>query len=168
LAAPTDDASGPALYQPYIPTPIPPRSSTIPPAPASSMPLIVPQHAPVATLPVPSILVLNREAFYHPPAPPAYAPARPRRNAFGAFAIAFVAPLVAVALVMGWLTYAKSIKVRDEAVSTTTTRAAVVAPVKLETPVVTPAPSAKPDAPEMLVVEVKSLKSAPSPRKSRR
>lgn len=161
----TDDASGPALYQPYIPTPIPPRSagSTLPP-PVASMLESIP-----APPRVPSIVVLDPQAFYHPPPPPSYAPARPRRSAFGAFAIAFVAPLIAVALLIGGVSYAKARKA-DRGVASTS---AVITPVKLETPapVIPPAaPSAKVDKvgePPMLVVEVKALKSAPQ-RKTRR
>lgn len=160
----SDDASGPALYQPYIPTPIPPRSagSTLPP-PISAMLDSIP-----APPRVPSIVVLDPYAFYHPPPPPSFAPARPRRNAFGAFAIAFVAPLLAVALVIGGVSIMKARKA-DKGVASTS---AIVQPVKLETAapiVVTPAvaPSAKVEEPAMLVVEVKALKST-TPRKSRR
>lgn len=164
-AALPDAASGPALYHPYIPTPIPPRSSTLPPPPPSTL------EALPAPPRMPSIVVLDPHAFYHPPPPPGFAPARPRRSAFGAFAIAFVAPLVAVALVIGGISYAKSRPATPDVVSTTSN---VAAPVKLETtePVVVapPAPpSAQAEEPPMLVVEVNALKSAPAtPRKSRR
>ncbi|MFO0740714.1 MAG: hypothetical protein U0270_32755 [Labilithrix sp.] len=178
----SDDASGPALYQPYIPTPIPPRSSTLPPPPPSTLTslhaeLAAPARVSSSTCFPASIVVLDPQAFYHPPAPPAaFAPARPRRNAFGAFAIAFVAPLVAVALIIGGISDAKARKadhgVDTNAVSVTHTNAATM-PVSLETsaPVVSPSariePSNRVDEPPMLVVEVKALKSAPQ-RKSRR
>ena len=151
LANPSDDASGPALYQPYIPTPIPPRaSSTIPPAP---------------------IVVLNHQSFYHPP-PPAMtsiAPARPRRNAFGAFAIAFIAPLVVVAMIIGGVSYAKARKAEHgSAVSTTTINNAELV-VETPKPVSDlPATIVTKNEPPMLVVEVKSLKSVPASRNKRR
>lgn len=179
----SDDASGPALYQPYIPTPIPPRAgSTIPPAPATlrSFDLAAPQLPPPPR--VPSIVVLDPQTFYHPPPPLvafAAAPARPRRSAFGAFAIAFVAPLIAFALIIGGINYAKLRKTSHHDIASTTSvtsvkletqAAATPVPVKLETPtpvVPVAAISAQPVAEPMLVVEVKSLKSAPSPRKRR-
>jgi hypothetical protein len=176
----TDDASGPALYQPYIPTPIPPRASSTLPPPSSTLEML---PAPPR---MPSIVVLDPHAFYHPPYRPAFAPARPRRSAFGAFAIAFIAPLVAVALLIGGVSYAKTRKPSQGTAMTTTsivprppgggsrllddkTR---VSPVKLEAaePVVAsaspPSISVKAEEPPMLVVEVKALKSAP-PRKRR-
>jgi hypothetical protein len=162
----TDDASGPALYQPYIPTPIPPRASSTLPPPSSTLEML---PAPPR---VPSIVVLDPHAFYHPYAPspkPAFLPARPRRNAFGAFAIAFIAPLVGVALVIGGLSYAKTRTANRGSAMTTS----IVTPIKLETPepvVASAAPppptSLKAEEPPMLVVEVKALKSAP-PRKRR-
>lgn len=177
----TDDASGPALYQPYIPTPVPPRSSSIPPAPSS----VTLSSASVSTVPpapaVPSILVLNREAFFHPPPPPHYVPARPRRSAFGAFAIAFIAPLVVVALILGALSFHGSRKTESVPVGITTTNAALVpiakpeiAPIaRVETARVETAPVTASVAPPktdaaILVVDVKSLKpAAPAPRKRR-
>lgn len=165
----TDDASGPALYQPYTPTPVPPRSSSIPPAPPSTVPF------PMRALAPPPLPRLDHPGFavLPPSPPPSFAPARPRRGAFGAFAIAFVAPLVLVVLALGVIGYSKARKPKADAVTSQ-----VGTPVKAETPapIATPStPVAAPSAPlmargeePMLVVEVKSLKSAPSsPRKRR-
>lgn len=161
----TDDAAGPALYQPYIPTPVPPRSSSIPPAPSSVSTASVVPAAPA----VPSILVLNREAFFHPPAPPHYVPSRPRRSAFGAFAIAFIAPLVLVALILGALTFHGRSKTESVPVGITTTNAALVPIAKHESGPIEVAPKVEaPKTDAILVVDVKSLKAAPpAPRKRR-
>ncbi|MBX3226691.1 MAG: hypothetical protein KIT84_39280 [Labilithrix sp.] len=165
LAA-TDDCVGPALYQPYIPTPIPPRPvAAIAVEDTVVMPRIpsLPPPPPVAPAP---ILVLDRQAFYHPAGPirPFAAP-RSRRSALGWAALA-LAPFIALVALASVLI-----------ASRWHPKVGAALPSKMETPpsvVVAPEPpppsldvpkSATPEEPTIIVVDVNSLKPAKSKKR---
>ncbi len=152
----TDDCSGPALYRPYIPTPVPP------PCTSSSA-----EAAP--------ILILDRDAFFHPAGQiPGFADLSgrepERRISLVWVAAAFLAPLAIAALVLVALTAAglwSGASVTGLASAPLhPSEQAISPPEPLTAPAASPsaagpAAAARSDAPSLLVLDVNSLKSAP-------
>lgn len=182
----TDDCAGPAVYRPYVPTPVPPRPvlasadetvvmPRIPAPPALPAPPLHPPSAPTRA----PILVLDHGSFYHPAGPiPGFArPSRPRRGALAWTAIA-VAPLLALLVLAGAFTFGRTwrpsigaampaapAKVEPSPSPSTPSPPEAAAPVA--PPAETAAEPSRPLSaaePELVVVDVKSLKPA-KPRK---
>ncbi len=150
----TDDCSGPALYRPYIPTPVPPAMTD-------------------ATF-SPPILVLDRDAFYHPAGLiPGFADMSGRdsthRISLTWVAAAFLAPLAVAALLLLvlaaagiWSGAPVTQPIRQPVVLSAVAAPPPAAPVTLTA---TPASvAAAGDVPSVLVVDVNSLKSSPPAR----
>lgn len=156
LLTATDDCAGPAVYKPYIPTPIPP-----PPSPEQTvvMPRLPSQPPP--------ILVLDHQAFYHPPVSHSIAP-RPAPRSSLIWAALAALPFVALVLLAIVIFVARPWQ--PQITQALPAPAKLSAPVAVEAPAPAPAPVIEQQLPAeepILVVDVKALKPATSARPRR-
>jgi hypothetical protein len=178
----TDDCIGPALHAPYIPTPIPPppalardRASTIPPPPPNGTLRLPALRIPPAPCTAP-LLAIDEHAFHYPGgtfqdhASPRSPWARvSERKVLLWVAVAVLTPLMLLLLFAVGVGIGRARAARE--VSTTSTMAAARTTATPPAPV--PAAAAQPTAaptaesPEVPVLDVRSLKSAPPPNRAK-
>jgi hypothetical protein len=189
----TDDCIGPALHAPYIPTPIPPpptpalarnRASTIPPPPPNGTLRLPELHVPPAPRTAP-LLVIDERAFYHFAHSAGtfqdHAPARSPWACLGErkvllwVAVAVITPLMLLSLFVVGVQLGRARAAREASIPATmaaprTTAEVPTAPAAtVPRPKAAAQPTAAPTAesPGVPVLDVRSLKSAPPPNRSK-